>query len=175
MSVVFPCLSQKITSEQLGLLLDVVRPKGISAEEAILFLHRLEPELWLLWKDGMFHLAGRWNIILPFQKELAGIGLFFEGDQFPHIHPQSKVLISPSSFHFAGCEVVSQSIGSPGGCCRAARVKESRIDCFCSLPRTSGWGEMNKGVPLPASNCIHCLFFSQGTSFVSPTQSPSAA
>jgi len=65
----------KALPEQLGLLLDVVRPKGISGEQAIQFLHRLEPELWQLWKDGIFHLAGRWNIILPFQKELAAMGI----------------------------------------------------------------------------------------------------
>ena len=57
----------KALPERLGLLVDVVPPKGISAEHAIQFLHRLEPEIWELWKEGIFHLAGRWNIILPFQ------------------------------------------------------------------------------------------------------------
>ncbi|HVV03750.1 MAG TPA: hypothetical protein VHC96_05970 [Puia sp.] len=61
--------------EQLGLLLDVVTPKGISAEQAIQYLHGLESELWQLWKGGIFHLAGRLNIILPFQNELTRMGI----------------------------------------------------------------------------------------------------
>ena len=65
----------KALPEQLGLLVDIVPPKGISAEQAIQFLHGLEPELWQLWKEGIFHLAGRWNIILPFQKELTRMGI----------------------------------------------------------------------------------------------------
>lgn len=65
----------KALPERLGLLVDVVPPKGISAEHAIQFLHRLEPEIWELWKEGIFHLAGRWNIILPFQKELTRMGI----------------------------------------------------------------------------------------------------
>ncbi|HEY8968471.1 MAG TPA: hypothetical protein VIM64_05250 [Puia sp.] len=65
----------KALPEQLGLLVDVVPAKGISAEHAIQFLHRLEPEIWELWKEGIFHLAGRWNIILPFQKELTRMGI----------------------------------------------------------------------------------------------------
>jgi len=65
----------KALPEQLELLVDVVPQKGVSAEHAIQFLHRLEPELWQLWKEGIFHLAGRWNIILPFQKELTRMGV----------------------------------------------------------------------------------------------------
>ncbi|HVU57470.1 MAG TPA: hypothetical protein VHD83_20545 [Puia sp.] len=65
----------KALPEELGLLLDVVPHKGVSAEQAIQFLHRLEPELWQLWKDGIFHLAGRWNIIHSFQKELTRMGI----------------------------------------------------------------------------------------------------
>ena len=65
----------KALPEQLGLLVDVVTPKGVSAERAIQFLHRLEPELWQLWKGGIFHLAGRWNIVLAFQNELRGMGI----------------------------------------------------------------------------------------------------
>jgi len=79
----------KALPEQMGLLLDVVRPKGISAEQAIQFLHRLEPELWQLWKDGIFHLAGRWNIIDAFQKELTRMGI-----------PDERIVIYASA---AGC------------------------------------------------------------------------
>lgn len=61
--------------EQLGLLLDVVLPQGETAEQSIRFLYTLEPELWHLWKDGLFHLAGRMNIILPFKKALTKMGI----------------------------------------------------------------------------------------------------
>lgn len=61
--------------EQLGLLVDVVPPRGETAERSIRFLRTLEPELWDLWKDGIFHLAGRNNITLPFQRELTKMGI----------------------------------------------------------------------------------------------------
>jgi hypothetical protein len=61
--------------EQLGLLTDVVHPNGSAAARAIHFLHTLDPEVWNLWKDGIFHLAGRWNIVLPFRKELTKMGI----------------------------------------------------------------------------------------------------
>jgi len=61
--------------EQLGLLLDVVLPNGASAARSIHFLHTLEPEIWDLWKNGIFHLAGRLNIVLPFRKELTRMGI----------------------------------------------------------------------------------------------------
>ncbi|MBN9379406.1 MAG: hypothetical protein J0H74_01490 [Chitinophagaceae bacterium] len=61
--------------EQLGLLLDIAPPKGETAESSIHFLHTLEPELWNLWKDGIFHLAARKNIALLFRKELTKMGI----------------------------------------------------------------------------------------------------
>jgi hypothetical protein len=75
----------KALPEELGLLLDIVSPKGPAAEHAIQFLHGLEPELWQLWKDGLFHLAGRWNIILAFERELTRMGI-----------PDERILTYPS-------------------------------------------------------------------------------
>src|SRR5260370_39083312 len=89
--------------------------------------------------------------------------------------PQSKTLFSPFNFHSLGKGLVSQSNGSPAGSLRAARAKDSRTTCFCSAPIASGWAAMKRGVPLPAINCIHCLFLLQGTHFGRPTHSPSPA
>jgi hypothetical protein len=40
--------------------------------------------LWQLWKDGLFHLAGRWNIIQPFENELTRMGI-----------PDERILVYP--------------------------------------------------------------------------------
>ena len=70
--------------ERLGLLMDVVSRKGNLAEQAIHFLHTLEPELWHLWKDGTFHLAGRTNIVIHFRRELTRMGI-----------PEEKIVTYP--------------------------------------------------------------------------------
>jgi hypothetical protein len=61
--------------EQLGLLVDVVPHKGEAAEQSIHFLHMLEPELWDLWKEGTFHLAGRMNLVHHFHQALTKMGI----------------------------------------------------------------------------------------------------
>jgi len=61
--------------EQLGLLVDVVPHIGEAAEQSIHFLHILEPELWNLWKDGVFHLAGRNNLVYHFRQALTKKGI----------------------------------------------------------------------------------------------------
>jgi hypothetical protein len=61
--------------EQLGLLVDIVPGKGGACVQAINYLHTLDPGLWELWKQGIFHLAGRIDITYPFRKELTKMGI----------------------------------------------------------------------------------------------------
>jgi len=68
--------------ERLGLLVDIVPCTGENAEHSIQLLHQLEPEVWELWKDGIFHLTGERSRVLPFRAELKKIGI-----------PDSKILI----------------------------------------------------------------------------------
>ncbi len=67
-------------------------------------------------------------------------------------YDQSKSTIFPSSFHFAGTGVSIQSNGLPTGSILAADVKHFFINAFCSAPTASGCADINKGVPLWASN-----------------------
>jgi hypothetical protein len=86
---------------ELDLLLDVVPHKGASAEQAIGYLHGLESELWHLWKDGIFHLAGRWNILYSFQKELLRMGIPDERIRIYTLPPVESHRL-PVKFPFSG-------------------------------------------------------------------------
>lgn len=86
---------------ELDLLLDVVSHKGASAEQSIRYLRGLEPELWHLWKDGIFHLAGRWNILYSFQRELTRMGIPDERIRIYALSPVESPNL-PVKFPFCG-------------------------------------------------------------------------
>ncbi len=64
-----PCAMLHIPEKQ-GLLLDVVPYGNKPAASAIAFLNRLEQELWLLWRKGMFYLSGKDEAVNQFEQVL---------------------------------------------------------------------------------------------------------
>jgi hypothetical protein len=56
--------------EKRGLLLDVVPQEPEPAASAIAYLERLEPELWELWKKGVFYLSGKDAAVNRFERAL---------------------------------------------------------------------------------------------------------
>jgi len=56
--------------ERCGLLLDVVPYGPQPAMHAIAYLDRLEPELWTLWKQGIFYLSGKEAAVHEFEQAL---------------------------------------------------------------------------------------------------------
>lgn len=66
---------EKDIPEQLGLLVDVIPRKGDGCQQAIHFLQTLDPEIWNLWKQGIFHLMGGIDIVYPFRSELTKMGI----------------------------------------------------------------------------------------------------
>ncbi|WP_118975035.1 hypothetical protein [Taibaiella koreensis] len=56
--------------ERCGLLLDVVPYGPEPAMHAIAYLDRLEAELWTLWQEGIFYLAGKEEAAAAFEQAL---------------------------------------------------------------------------------------------------------
>lgn len=61
--------------ERYGLLLDVVPYGPRPAMYAIAYLDQLEPELWSLWREGIFYLSGNDDAVNEFEQALLQRGI----------------------------------------------------------------------------------------------------